>query len=191
MSGLDEDPLRGHPRFETLALLGTGSYGTVIKAKKKQPNARGERTEVAIKLLARGECVPPKRHSHQLFTGNCYHYVRRWHHFLTSQGVIATRRSRAYPAFKGEPCATPSKSSCRETVCPLFVLIRSRCVQFWHPHVVRLNDIFLTPHHLAVVLELVPGGDLFSYVKRQRGCREPQVLINTSLCPIDLLYLFI
>ena len=41
--------------------------------------------------------------------------------------------------------------------------------------VVTLKEIFLTPKHLAIVLELVPGGDLYSFVRSRRGCSEKQV----------------
>lgn len=33
-----------------------------------------------------------------------------------------------------------------------------------HPHVVRFRSLFLTPTHLAIVMEYVPGGDLYHYV---------------------------
>ena len=37
-----------------------------------------------------------------------------------------------------------------------------------HPHVIKLEEIFLTETHLALVLEYADGGDMFQYVK-QRG----------------------
>lgn len=33
-----------------------------------------------------------------------------------------------------------------------------------HPHVIKLRDVFVTPHHLNIVLELAEGGMLFDYV---------------------------
>ena len=37
-----------------------------------------------------------------------------------------------------------------------------------HPHVIKLEEIFVTDTHLALVMEYADGGDLFNYV-RQRG----------------------
>ena len=37
-----------------------------------------------------------------------------------------------------------------------------------HPHVIKLEEIFMTETHLALVLEYADGGDMFQYVK-QRG----------------------
>lgn len=39
-----------------------------------------------------------------------------------------------------------------------------------------VKDVFLTPQSLAVVMELVPGGDLFSYVAASKiGLPEEKV----------------
>jgi serine/threonine protein kinase len=37
-----------------------------------------------------------------------------------------------------------------------------------HPHIVRFQEVFLTPRHLAIVMEYAPGGDMFEYVLRHR-----------------------
>jgi serine/threonine-protein kinase SRK2 len=41
-----------------------------------------------------------------------------------------------------------------------------------HPHIIKLEEIFLTHDHLVLVLEYADGGDLFSYVKSQGGLKE-------------------
>lgn len=32
-----------------------------------------------------------------------------------------------------------------------------------HPHIVQFREVFLSPTHLALVMEYVPGGDLYDY----------------------------
>lgn len=46
---------------------------------------------------------------------------------------------------------------------------------FCHPHIVQFKEVFLTPEHLAIAMEYVPGGDMFQHVKRNRGLPEPEV----------------
>jgi len=45
---------------------------------------------------------------------------------------------------------------------------------FCHPHVVQFKEVFLTPEHLAIAMEYVPGGDMFQHVKRNKGLPEPE-----------------
>lgn len=40
-----------------------------------------------------------------------------------------------------------------------------------HPFVIGLYEVFLTPCYVCIVMELAAGGDLFSYLSRQHGCR--------------------
>lgn len=37
-----------------------------------------------------------------------------------------------------------------------------------HPHIVRFREAFLTPRHLAIVMEYAAGGDMFEYVIRHK-----------------------
>ncbi|KPF41180.1 serine/threonine-protein kinase, partial [Rhizobium sp. AAP43] len=41
-----------------------------------------------------------------------------------------------------------------------------------HPHIVELQEVFLTNTHLVLVLEYAPGGDLAEYVTKHRGLPE-------------------
>lgn len=36
---------------------------------------------------------------------------------------------------------------------------------FWHPHVIALREVFMTPRYLAIVMEFAAGGDLFKYLR--------------------------
>lgn len=37
-----------------------------------------------------------------------------------------------------------------------------------HPNIVRFHEVFLTPRHLAIVMEYAAGGDMFEYVIRHK-----------------------
>lgn len=41
-----------------------------------------------------------------------------------------------------------------------------------HPHVIKLEELFVTEDHLVLVLEYADKGDLFSYVKSKNGLSE-------------------
>lgn len=45
-----------------------------------------------------------------------------------------------------------------------------------HPHIIQLIEVFLTPTHLAIVMEYAPGGDMYNYVLQQRGLAEHDAL---------------
>jgi serine/threonine-protein kinase SRK2 len=47
------------------------------------------------------------------------------------------------------------------------LLLHRRCAG--HPFVAQLKDVFLTPRHLAIVLEYFPAGDVLSYVNSRGG----------------------
>lgn len=65
----------------------------------------------------------------------------------------------------------------------------SECGQ--HPNVVQLKEILLMPHHLAIVMEYVEGGDLASYVHRHATPRagipeeEARTLFQQVLVAVD------
>lgn len=37
--------------------------------------------------------------------------------------------------------------------------------------VIQFKEVFLTEHHLAIVMEFAPGGDMFQFVKASGGLR--------------------
>ena len=43
-----------------------------------------------------------------------------------------------------------------------------------HPHVVQLKEVMCVPPYLAIVMEYVPGGDMFQYVVSRRGLPESE-----------------
>lgn len=38
-----------------------------------------------------------------------------------------------------------------------------------HPNIVQFREVFLTPQHLAIVMEFAAGGDMFEYVIKHKG----------------------
>lgn len=46
--------------------------------------------------------------------------------------------------------------------------------QVKHPSIVKLLDSFETKKHTCFVMELCPGGDLLSYVRKRRKLKEEQ-----------------
>lgn len=38
-----------------------------------------------------------------------------------------------------------------------------------HPNIVQFKEVFLTPNHLAIVMEFAAGGDMFEYVIRHKA----------------------
>lgn len=59
MSVSQENPLQNHPKYEFVGFLGSGAYGTVVKARSRAPDSNGEKSEVAIKLMPRGRSNLP------------------------------------------------------------------------------------------------------------------------------------
>ncbi|KAK9821180.1 hypothetical protein WJX74_005516 [Apatococcus lobatus] len=58
-----------------------------------------------------------------------------------------------------------------------------------HPHVVQFKEVFLTPQHLAIVMEYAAGGDMFQRVKACGGLKEEdarwffqQLIIGLDYC---------
>ena len=37
-----------------------------------------------------------------------------------------------------------------------------------HPNIVQFKEVFLTPNHLAIVMEYAAGGDMFEFVIRNK-----------------------
>ena len=49
-----------------------------------------------------------------------------------------------------------------------------------HPNIVQFREIFLTPVHLAIVMEFAAGGDMFEYVIKQKMPQHGQGLVENS-----------
>lgn len=49
------------------------------------------------------------------------------------------------------------------------LLIHQELSACHHPHIVELRDVFLTPHHLAAVMEYVEGEDLQTFLTNTGG----------------------
>lgn len=45
--------------------------------------------------------------------------------------------------------------------------------QLRHPHVVQFREVFLSPHHINIVMDFASGGSLFGYVQSRNRLREP------------------
>jgi serine/threonine-protein kinase SRK2 len=45
--------------------------------------------------------------------------------------------------------------------------------QLRHPHVVQFREVFLSPHHINIVMDYASGGSLFGYVQSRNRLREP------------------
>lgn len=58
-------------------------------------------------------------------------------------------------------CAGVSRGVVRE------ILNHRLCVA--HPNIVQFREVFLTPQHLAIVMEFAAGGDMFEYVIKNKG----------------------
>jgi serine/threonine protein kinase len=54
------------------------------------------------------------------------------------------------------------------------------CLQ--HPHIVGLEEVFLTPYHLGIAMEYANGGDLSDYIADHvnRKVRRVQTLQHTA-----------
>lgn len=78
-------------------------------------------------------------------------------------GVIATNNFAAVQvAIKFlERGSGVNKSVLRE------ILNHRLCVV--HPNIVQFKEVFLTPNHLAIVMEFAAGGDMFEYVIRNKA----------------------
>ena len=50
-----------------------------------------------------------------------------------------------------------------------------------HPNIVQFREIFLTPVHLAIVMEFAAGGDMFEYVIKHKMPQHGQGLVE-GLC---------
>ena len=53
------------------------------------------------------------------------------------------------------------------------------CAQV-HPNIVQFREIFLTPVHLAIVMEYAAGGDMFEYVIKHKLPAHGQGLLEHS-----------
>lgn len=49
-----------------------------------------------------------------------------------------------------------------------------------HPNIVQFREIFLTPVHLAIVMEFAAGGDMFEYVIKHKMPQHGQGLVENS-----------
>jgi serine/threonine protein kinase len=61
------------------------------------------------------------------------------------------------------------------------------CRLLLHPHIVQLQEVFLTEHFLGIAMEYANGGDTFDYVVQQKGIQEPQArwLFQQLIIAID------
>lgn len=41
-----------------------------------------------------------------------------------------------------------------------------------HPHIIKFNEVFVTPTHLVTAMEYASGGELFEYVRRSGRLSE-------------------
>ena len=62
-----------------------------------------------------------------------------------------------------------------------------QCRLLLHPHIVQLQEVFLTEHFLGIAMEYANGGDTFDYVVQQKGIQEPQArwLFQQLIIAID------
>lgn len=58
-----------------------------------------------------------------------------------------------------------------------------------HPHIIALQEVFLTDTHLVLAMEYAAGGNLFHYVKSRKGLSEhdarwffQQLIIALAYC---------
>lgn len=49
-----------------------------------------------------------------------------------------------------------------------------------HPNIVQFREVFLTPVHLAIVMEYAAGGDMFEYVIKHKLPHHGQGLVEPS-----------
>ena len=50
--------------------------------------------------------------------------------------------------------------------------------RFNHPNVIKFREVFLTPTHVALAMELAPNGDLFKKVRDAKGLPVSPPLCN-------------
>ena len=50
--------------------------------------------------------------------------------------------------------------------------------RFNHPNVIKFQEVFLTPTHVALAMELAPNGDLFKKVRDAKGLPVSLPLCN-------------
>lgn len=56
--------------------------------------------------------------------------------------------------------------------------------QLRHPHVVQFREVFLSPHHINIVMDYASGGSLFAYVQSRNRLREPLARHVLLLSPV-------
>jgi len=58
---------------------------------------------------------------------------------------------------------------------------------FHHPHIIRLYEVIETPNNICLVMEYVPGGDLYSLIEQRGRLVEPeaQQLFQQTLSAVD------
>ena len=48
---------------------------------------------------------------------------------------------------------------------------------FYHPHIIRLYEVIYTPTDIYMVMEFVPGGELFDFIVSNGRLSEPRARI--------------
>eukprot|EP00667_Euglena_gracilis_P008548 EG_transcript_8664 len=61
-----------------------------------------------------------------------------------------------------------------------------------HPHIIRLHDVVSTPTDIFMVMEYVPGGELFEFLSRNGRIRQPlaRKLFQQIICAVEHMHHF-
>lgn len=173
-----QDPLLNHPHFKKVKDLNEGTFGFVQLANDTRKDEPVSLNPAAMALACRTQWWPGK------YTGGYVKVCCALQPGTMAQGGLRAdfeNRSRCQPqgiyqtaiistlisvmlqvAIKFlERGAGVNKSVLRE------ILNHRLCVV--HPNIVQFKEVFLTPNHLAIVMEFAAGGDMFEYVIRNKA----------------------
>jgi len=143
MLGVDEESV-GMEDFELLNLVGKGAYGKVVQARKKDTG-----NIYAIKMITK-ESLRKKQ-------GLAREDLEKFKGELASRenlrGIINVEKA-AYKHWMVE--STKAERRVLEVVN--------------HPFIVKLHFAFQTHDKLCLVLDFINGGELFSYIAKEKVC---------------------